>query len=299
MQEKLALSVTLLGKKADIEKAAHNADVSLHGLTIIDPEKSDFKEQFERTYVELRKHKGMTPEQAKIDMNSTLRFGAMMVRLGKSDAMVAGALSATADVLRAGLQIIGTEKGMKTASSCFIMDTHNPKWGADGILVFSDCAVIPTPNPEQLADIAGSAAKSCKTLLDVEPVVAIMSFSTKGSGGKNEDVVRVQEGVKLAKEKFPQICIDGELQADAALIPAVTQKKAPDSPISGKVNTLVFPSLEAGNISYKLVERLAEADAFGPILQGFAAPISDLSRGCSIEDIVITSAITLVQAGAH
>ncbi|OJF77563.1 MAG: phosphate acetyltransferase [Treponema sp. CETP13] len=298
MQEKLASSVTLLGDTADVKKAVMAAGVSLGDVTIIDPKTSEWNEAFESKYVELRKHKGMTPEQAKIDMKNNLRFGAMMVRMGKCDAMVAGALSATADVLRAGLTIIGTEPGMKTASSCFIMDTHNEKWGADGILVFSDCAVIPTPKPEQLADIAGSAAKSCKVMLGVEPVVAMMSFSTKGSGGKNENVLRVQEGVKLAKEKFPEICLDGELQADAALIPSVTEKKAPGSPVTGKVNTLIFPSLEAGNIGYKLVQRLAGADAFGPILQGFAAPISDLSRGCSVEDIVTTAAITLVQAGA-
>ncbi|MBQ1984193.1 MAG: phosphate acetyltransferase, partial [Spirochaetaceae bacterium] len=198
----------------------------------------------------------------------------------------------------AGLTIIGTAPGMKTASSCFVMDTHNPKWGADGVLIFSDCAVIPTPTSEQLADIAGAAAISCKTMLGAEPVVAMMSYSTKGSGGnKDENILRVQEGVRLAKEKFPELCLDGELQADAALVPSVTEKKAPGSPITGKVNTLIFPDLGAGNIGYKLVQRLAGADAFGPILQGFAKPISDLSRGCSVEDIVTTSAITLVQAG--
>ena len=211
--------------------------------------------------------------------------------------MVAGALSATADVLRAGLTIIGTAPGMKTASSCFVMDMHNSKWGADGIMIFSDCAVVPCPTSEQLADIAGAAAESCRTMLGVEPVVAMMSFSTKGSGGKDENVLRVQEGVRIAKEKFPSLCLDGEIQADAALIPSVTEKKAPGSPITGKVNTLIFPDLGAGNIGYKLVQRLAGADAFGPILQGFASPISDLSRGCSVEDIVITSAVTLVQAG--
>ncbi len=297
IKEKLAASVTLLGKKADIEKVAAAKGVSLAGINIIDPENSEWHDDFAAVYCELRAKKGMTMEQAHVDMKNALRFGAMMVRKNKADAMVAGALSATADVLRAGLTIIGTAPGMKTASSCFVMDMHNPKWGADGIMIFSDCAVVPCPSSEQLADIAGAAAESCRTMLGVEPVVAMMSFSTKGSGGKDENVLRVQEGVRIAKEKFPSLCLDGEIQADAALIPSVTEKKAPGSPITGKVNTLIFPDLGAGNIGYKLVQRLAGADAFGPILQGFASPISDLSRGCSVEDIVITSAVTLVQAG--
>lgn len=297
IKEKLAASVTLLGKKADIEKVAGAKGVSLAGINIIDPENSEWHDDFAAVYCELRAKKGMTMEQAHVDMTNALRFGAMMVRKNKADAMVAGALSATADVLRAGLTIIGTAPGMKTASSCFVMDMHNPKWGADGIMIFSDCAVVPCPTSEQLADIAGAAAESCRTMLGVEPVVAMMSFSTKGSGGKDENVLRVQEGVRIAKEKFPSLCLDGEIQADAALIPSVTEKKAPGSPITGKVNTLIFPDLGAGNIGYKLVQRLAGADAFGPILQGFASPISDLSRGCSVEDIVITSAVTLVQAG--
>ena len=297
IKEKLAASVTLLGKKADIEKVAAAKGVSLAGINIIDPEDSEWHDDFAAVYCELRAKKGMTMEQAHVDMKNALRFGAMMVRKNKADAMVAGALSATADVLRAGLTIIGTAPGMKTASSCFVMDMHNPKWGADGIMIFSDCAVVPCPTSEQLADIAGAAAESCRTMLGVEPVVAMMSFSTKGSGGKDENVLRVQEGVRIAKEKFPSLCLDGEIQADAALIPSVTEKKAPGSPITGKVNTLIFPDLGAGNIGYKLVQRLAGADAFGPILQGFASPISDLSRGCSIDDIVTTSAVTLVQAG--
>lgn len=296
--DKIASKVFLIGKIDEIKAVASKNNVSLDGIELIDPALSDWNAEFSAEYYELRKKKGMTEEQAAIDMKNDLRFGAMMVRLGKADAMVAGALSATADVLRAGLTIIGTAPGMKTASSCFVMDTHNEKWGADGVLIFSDCAVIPTPTSEQLADIAGAAANSCKVMLDAEPVVAMMSYSTKGSGGnKDENILRVQEGVRIAKEKFPEILLDGELQADAALIPSVTEKKAPNSPITGKVNTLIFPDLGAGNIGYKLVQRLAGADAFGPILQGFAKPISDLSRGCSSDDIVTTSAITLVQAG--
>lgn len=234
IKEKLAASVTLLGNKADIEKVAAAKGVSLAGINILDPENSEWHDDFAAVYCELRAKKGMTMEQAHVDMKNALRFGAMMVRKNKADAMVAGALSATADVLRAGLTIIGTAPGMKTASSCFVMDMHNPKWGADGIMIFSDCAVVPCPTSEQLADIAGAAAESCRTMLGVEPVVAMMSFSTKGSGGKDENVLRVQEGVRIAKEKFPSLCLDGEIQADAALIPSVTEKKRREAPLPAK-----------------------------------------------------------------
>ncbi len=296
--EKLAKEVILLGKPEEIKKAALSLGVSLDGITLIDPETSEWNADFAAEYYELRKKKGMTSEQAAADIKHFLRFGAMMVRKGKADSMVAGALSATADVLRAGLTIIGTAPGMKTASSCFVMDTHNGKWGADGLMIFSDCAVIPVPTAEQLADIAISAADSCRKMIGAEPAVAMLSFSTKGSGGNHENVLRVQEGVRLAREKAPDLLLDGELQADAALIPAVTAKKAPGSPVAGKVNTIIFPDLGAGNIGYKLVQRLAGADAYGPFLQGFAKPISDLSRGCSADDIVATAAVTLVQAGS-
>lgn len=296
--QKLAKEVILLGNADEIKKAAAAKNLPLDGISLIDPETSDWNANFANEYYELRKKKGMTPEQAAVDIKHFLRFGAMMVRKGYADAMVAGALSATADVLRAGLTIIGTAPGTKTASSCFVMDTHDPKWGADGLMIFSDCAVIPVPTSEQLADIAVAAAQSCRSMINAEPVVAMLSFSTKGSGGNNENVLRVQEGFKLAKEKAPDLLIDGELQADAALIPSVTDKKAPGSPVRGKVNTIVFPDLGAGNIGYKLVQRLANADAYGPFLQGFARPISDLSRGCSADDIVATAAVTLVQAGS-
>ncbi len=308
VEEQLAATVTLLGKKEEIQKVALAKGVKLDGINIVNPEESEWLDDFGKEYFELRKgkinKKTNEPEVPSVEVGKAyilkdpLSFGAMMVRMGKADAMVSGALSATADLLRAGLKVIGTEPGSKTASSCFVMDTHDSKWGKDGLMIFADCAVVPRPTSEQLADIAIASAKSCKELLGAEPAVSMLSFSSKGSGGKLEDVLKVQEAVKLAHEKAPELLLDGELQADASLIPEVTAKKAPGSPITGKVNTLVFPSLEAGNIGYKLVQRFAHADAYGPILQGFAKPISDLSRGCTSDEIVVTSAITLVQAGA-
>lgn len=297
IDSRIASAVTLLGNASAIAKVAADAGVSLNGISVVDPASSELLADFASTYYEKRKAKGMTPEQAKVDMAGILRFGAMMVAKGLADSMVAGAENTTGDVLRAGLTVIGTAPGTKTASSCFVMDTKDPKWGSDGLMIFADCAVIPTPSSEQLADIAASAAASARALIGAEPVVALLSFSTKGSGGKDDNVLRVQEAVRILGERKPDFVFDGELQADAALVPSVTQKKAPGSPVTGKVNTLVFPDLGSGNIGYKLVQRLAGADAYGPFLQGFAKPISDLSRGCSVDDIVATASVTLVQAG--
>jgi phosphate acetyltransferase len=295
MDEQLAAHVTLLGKVADIQKVAEKEGVSLDGITTASPLGDTKLPAYAREYYELRKHKGMTEDQAKTDMNSRMRWGSMMVRLGDADAVVAGAEHTTSDVLRAGLAIIGMLPGLKTASSCFVMCGMDSKWGLDGALVFSDCAVVPDPTAEQLADIAESAAQSCREFLSVEPVVALLSFSTKGSA-THDDVTKVQTTVQILKDRKVSFTFDGELQADAALVPSVTDTKAPGSPVRGKVNTLVFPDLGAGNISYKMVQRLGKAEAFGPFLQGFAKPISDLSRGASVDDIVTTCAVTLARA---
>ena len=296
--EKIASSVTILGEMGEVEAAAKHVGITLDGITVIDPSKSEWLDEFADRYYHKRRTKGMTRELAHEEMKDPLRFAAMMVDEDYVDSMVAGAHSKTADVLRAGLTIIGIAPGTKTASSCYVMELPDTSWGSDGIMIFADCSVIPTPTAEQLADIAISSAHSCRTFTGVEPVVAFLSYSTKGSGGnKDANILRVQEAVRILTERKPDFVFDGEMQVDAALVPTVTHKKAPGSPIEGKVNTLIFPDLAAGNIGYKLVQRLGNAKAYGPFLQNFAKPISDLSRGCYYEDIVTTAAVTLIQAG--
>lgn len=298
VDEKLVSRLILVGNKEEVEAAAGKAQVKLSGIEIIEPKHSQFLEKAASAYYEKRKEKGLTKEEAIKEVVQDLGFAAMLVSLGEADAMVAGAQNTTSDVLRAALKMIGIKPGMKTASSCFLMDTKNSKLGANGIFIFSDCAVLPSPSAEQLAEIACSAAQSCTTYTGLDPVVALLSYSTKGSGGdKDPNILKVREAYNILKDKKVHFTFDGEIQLDCAIVPTVMQKKAADSPVKGQANTLIFPDLAAGNIGYKLVQRLAGAEALGPFLQGFAKPVSDLSRGCSVEDIVTTSAITLVQAG--
>jgi phosphate acetyltransferase len=296
VDEKLAYRVTLLGTTEAVKKTADAAGVSLDGIEVIDPATSSLRQKYATEYYALRKHKGMTEEAAYEGIADQLRYGAMMVRLGDADAMVAGAENTTGNVLLASFHIIKTKPGIKSASSCFVMATDKTDLGANGSFIFSDCATIPEPTAEQLAEIAEESAESCRIYLGVEPVVAMLSYSTKGSA-KGPLVDKVATAVQLLKQKRPDLLVDGELQLDAAIVESVGKSKAPGSAVAGKANVLVFPDLQAGNIGYKLVQRLAGAEAYGPILQGFAKPVSDLSRGCSIEDIVVTSAITLAQAG--
>lgn len=294
--EKLASEVTLLGSTAQIEAEAKKQGVSLAGLHVEDPATSSLRAEYIEDYYGLRKAKGISHEDAeKTFMGDTQHWGAMMMRKGRADAMVSGADSETAKVLRAALTIIKTAPGIKTASSCFVLYLKGTKWGVDGHLILADCAVVPEPTSEQLADIAISSAESCRTFLKATPLVAMLSFSTKGSAS-HPLVDKVANAVKLIHEKRPDLTVDGEMQADAAIVPTVANKKAPGSPVAGKANTLIFPDLASGNIGYKLVQRFAGAEAYGPFLQGFAKPVSDLSRGCSVEDVVNTSVVTLVQS---
>ncbi len=292
--EGLAEAVYLVGKKSEIENAAKKAGADISGISIAEPGAPDYLDDFAAEYYDLRKHKGMTQEEAREKIQAPLNWGAMMVRKSVAHAMVAGAENSTGNVLRAAMTIIKTKPGSKYASSCFVMAFDDTKWGVNGNMIFADCATIPDPDAEQLAEIAIASSDSCKTFLDAEPTTAMLSFSTKGSA-EHPNVDKVRQALEIAKEKRPDLNIDGEMQADAAIIEKVGAKKAPDSGVAGKANVLVFPDLQAGNIGYKLVERLAGAGAYGPMLQGFAKPVSDLSRGCSIEDIVTTSAITLAQ----
>lgn len=288
--------VTLLGDPAAIQKVAAETGTDLTGVAIVDPAASEKSAAYADLLYELRKAKGMTPEQAQeLVTKNTLYYGAVMLKAGDADGMVAGAINSTGNVLRPALQIIKTAPGIKVVSSCFIMELPDAKWGDDGVMIFGDCAVIPNPTAEELAAIAVASAASGKQLVDIDPRVAMLSFSTKGSA-KHDNVTKVQEATKLAKELAPELQLDGELQADAALVESVGQLKSPGSTVAGHANVLVFPDLQAGNIGYKLVQRLAGAEAIGPIIQGLAKPVSDLSRGCSVEDIVSVAAITAVKA---
>lgn len=271
---------------------------ALDGARIVDVRSSELRQELADALFEIRKLKGMTPEQALEKMDDVLYFGVMLVKTGRADGMVAGACHATGDVLRPCLQILKTAPGVKLVSSFFVMVVPECDLGENGTFVFSDCGLEVQPDAERLAHIAVNSAKSWKTLMGTEPTVALLSHSTYGSA-KNDDAAKVVEAARIAKELAPELALDGELQADAAMVPSVGASKAPDSPVAGKANVLVFPDLDAGNIGYKLVQRLAKAEAYGPITQGIAAPVNDLSRGCSAADIVGVIAITCVQAQAN
>lgn len=287
--------ITLIGNKSEILRKAGelNCD-AIEGANIIDPGGFDKKEEYVDLLVDIRKKKGLTKDQAAELLKDPLYIGPVMIKNNDADGEVAGAVNSTGNVLRPAFQIVKTMPGISIVSGAFIMLTNKPEYGQNGILVFADCAVNPCPNKEQLAEIAISTAETAKNIARIEPRVAMLSFSTKGSA-KDEMVDKVIQATQLARKKAPELLIDGELQADAALVEKVGNQKAPDSQIAGKATVLIFPSLESGNIAYKLVQRLAGAEAIGPILQGMAAPINDLSRGCSVSDIVNMVAITANQ----
>ena len=294
--EKIA-KVTLLGDEEEIKRVAEKFNVCLCGIDIINPLTDPDFEHYANGFYELRKAKGMTPEKARETIKNTLFYACMMIKEGKADGMVSGAINTTGNTLRPGLQIIKMAKGINTISSCFIMEIPNKEYGDNGLMLFGDCAININPNPDELASIAIATANTAKTLLGMDPKVAMRSFSTKGSA-KHENVDKVTAALAKVKELAPDLDVDGELQADAAMVPKVAALKAPGSKVAGHANVLIFPDLQAGNIGYKLVQRLAGAEAVGPVSQGFAKPINDLSRGCSIADIVSVVAITAVQAQA-
>ncbi len=294
-KEKLA-RITLLGDIDKIKACAAENNVDLTGIELVDPSKSELFERFAVDFCQLREKKGMTMDKARELMKSPLYFSVMMVHEDIVDGMVAGAENATGDVLRPALQIVKTRPGVSTASGAFIMLTPKNEYGEGGTFIFADCAVCPTLTSEQLAEVAYCCHHTAIDIVGIEqPRIAMLSFSTKGSA-KHENVDRVAEATRLVHELAPELNVDGELQADAALVEKVGQLKSPGSPVAGKANVLIFPDLQAGNIGYKLVQRLAGAEAIGPICQGFAKPINDLSRGCSVDDIVSVVAITAVQA---
>jgi len=288
--------VVLVGDKAAIEAAAAENNACICAAIIVDPAAYEQFDSLVDKLYELRKAKGMTQEEAAKQLRENpLVMGCMLVKSGIADGMVAGAVYSTADVLRPSLQILKTAPGVSLVSSFFMMVVPNCEYGNNGVFLFSDCGLVQNPNAEELAAIAQSSAESYRALMGEEPVVALLSHSTKGSA-KHADVDKVVEAARILKEKAPGLKADGEFQLDAAIVPSIGASKAPGNDVAGKANVLIFPDLDAGNIAYKLVERLAKAEAYGPVTQGIAKPVNDLSRGCSAEDIVGVVAITAVQA---
>ncbi len=287
--------IILIGNKEEIVKIAKENNFDISKAKIIEPKGSKDYDEYVNAFYELRKHKGMTIEKSRELMLDPVFFGMMMVKQEKADGLVSGAAHSTADTLRPALQILKTAPGTKLVSTFAVMEVPNCEFGENGVFIFSDCGLNQNPNSEELSEIAISTAKSFKQIIKKEPKIAMLSYSTMGSA-KAEEVDKVRIATKLAKEKEPKLLIDGEMQFDAAIVPSIAKSKAPQSKVAGTANTMIFPDLQAGNIGYKLVERLAKAEAYGPICQGMAKPVNDLSRGCKAEDIVGVVAITCVQA---
>ena len=289
-------NIILVGNREKIEEGAGWLEVDLNKVTIVEPTEFDKMDEYVELLYETRKSKGMTRDKAReILLSDLIMFAVMMVKANDADGMVAGACHATADVLRPSLQVLRTAPGVKLVSGFFILDVPDCEYGSNGTFLFADCGLNQDPTAEELAAIADSSSRSFKQLIGPKPQIAMLSHSTKGSA-KHPLVDKMVEATNICREKYPHLCVDGELQTDAALVPHVAKTKAPGSPVAGHANVLIFPNLDAGNIGYKLVQRLGMAEAYGPMLQGIAKPVNDLSRGCSWEDIVGVVALTAVQA---
>ena len=286
--------VILLGNRDELNQIAGN--INIDDIIVVNPLESEKREEYVNAFYELRKAKGMTLEKAEETLKNNIYFGTMMIKQGDADGLVAGSVCSTADTLRPSLQILKTASGVKLVSSFFIMQVPNCDLGQDGMFLFSDCGLNTNPSNDELSEIAISSAETWKSIVGTEPRIAMLSYSTLGSAPVTELTEKVINATKLVKEKVPNLLVDGEMQLDAAIVPAVGAKKAPGSEIAGKANILIFPDLNAGNIGYKLVQRLAKAEAYGPLCQGIAMPVNDLSRGCSAADIAGVIAITAVQA---
>ena len=295
LSEEIAQIILIGDEKKILAKAESLSLKNIGKATIVNPKNHSKKEAYAEIMVELRKHKGMTKDKALTLLENPLFLAVLMIKAGDADGEVAGAENATGDVLRPAFQYVKTAPGISVVSGAFLMFLKDKSFGEDGLMVFADCAVHPNPNAKELAEIAVATGRTTQAIAGIEPKIAMLSFSTKGSA-KHEMVDKVVEATKLAQEMAPDLKIDGELQADAAIIPAIGKSKAPNSKIAGQANVLVFPTLETGNIAYKLIQRMAGAQAVGPVLQGMAAPINDLSRGCSVSDIVNLVAITANQS---
>ena len=290
--------VILIGNKEQVEKDSKENNIDLSGVEIIDIKSSTKKQEYAQKLFELRQAKGMTEEEASKLIEEPIYFGMMMLKNGKADGLVSGAAHSTSNTLRPALQILKTAPNTKLVSAFFVMCVPNCEYGEHGTFIYGDSGLNQNPNADELSEIAISSAKSFKSLVEAEPKVAMLSYSTYGSA-KSELTEKVIEATKLVKEKAPDLLVDGELQVDSAIIPEVSKSKAPGSPIEGNANVLIFPDLNAGNIGYKLTQRLAKAEAYGPLCQGIAKPVNDLSRGCSADDIVGVVAITAVQAAEN
>ncbi len=289
--------IILIGNEDDANKLAKENDIDISGIQIINPETSEKFEEYANAFYELRKAKGMTIEKARETLKDNMYFGTMMVKSGDADGLVSGACHSTANTLRPALQILKTAPRTKLVSAFFLMVVPDCEYGENGIFIFGDSGLVENPTPDELSEIAISSSKSFEQLTGKQSKVAMLSYSTYGSA-HSELTEKVIEGTKLLKEKMPDLICDGELQLDAAIIPEIAASKAPGSPLKGEANTLIFPNLDAGNIGYKLVQRLAKAEAYGPLCQGIARPVNDLSRGCNSDDIVGVVAITAVQAAS-